>query len=116
MSLPQGGLAKEGFFPRHVYLIYCVNQGQDDTQARALIHHSTSSQAEPAKLPDFHAAPVPRTLYRPAQLPAVPEAKPTEQQAFQLLSEARHQQVRRSPASHAEGVSACMLYLISMQM
>ncbi|CAL5220532.1 g2566 [Coccomyxa viridis] len=65
---------------------------QLSTDARARTHHSTSSQVEPAKAPAFHAAPVPRTLYRPAQLPAVPEAKPTEQQAFQLLSKARHQQ------------------------
>ena len=68
-----------------------------DVQARARPQHPSSCEAELGKVPAFHAAPVPKTLYHPAQLPAVPEAKPTEQQAFQLLSEARHQQVSQSP-------------------
>ena len=64
-------------------------------QARGRAKHSAGSEAEPAQAPAFQAAPVPKTLYRPAQLPAIHEAKPTEQQAFRLQSEARHQQVHQ---------------------
>ena len=54
----------------------------------------------PDKAPAFHAAPVPQTLYQPSKLPLIPEARPTQQEAFQLQSEARHQQVLQAPPGH----------------
>ena len=74
---------------------------QFDAQERARSQQSMDGEAELPKAPAFQAAPVPKTLYHPARLPAVPEAKPTEQRAFQLLSQARHQQVLHTALSGA---------------
>ena len=80
---------------------FCDTTLQFDAQERARAQLSTGGEAELPKAPAFQAAPVPKTLYRPARLPAVPEAKPTEQRAFQLLSQARHQQVLHTAFSEA---------------
>lgn len=52
-----------------------------------------------------HAAPAPKTLYQPSKLPLIPETTPTQQKAFQLQSEARHQQVlqARHVSCHVSG-------------
>ena len=41
----------------------------------------------------FHAAPVPQTLHRPAPLPSIPEKQPTTAMPFNLISEARRNEV-----------------------
>lgn len=72
-----------------------LRRAETAMQARGMAKRSGVSEAEPVQAaPAFHAAPVPKSLYQPAKLPAIPEARPTEQEAFRLLSEARHQQVR----------------------
>jgi hypothetical protein len=48
---------------------------------------------------------VPKTLYQPPKLPAIHEAKPTEQVAFRLLSEARHQEVQTHLKTSQQGLS-----------
>jgi len=85
-------------------------------QARERAKHSAGSEVEPAQAPAFQAAPVPKTLYRPAQLPAIHEAKPTEQQAFHLQSEARHQQVHESPQLFQCHSSRCMQHKTILDM
>ena len=84
-------------------------------QARERAKHSAGSELEPAQAPAFQAAPVPKTLYRPAQLPAIHEAKPTEQQAFHLQSEARHQQVHQSFQLFQCHSCSCMQYKTGLE-
>ena len=66
-------------------------------QARGRAKRSAGPDAAPDQAPAFHAAPVPKTLYQPGKLPLIPETRPTQQEAFQLQSEARHQQVLQAP-------------------
>ncbi len=74
-------------------------------QERGRAKRSASTEAEPVRAPAFHAAPVPKTLYQPPKLPAIHEAKPTEQVAFRLLSEARHQEVQTHLKTSQQGLS-----------
>ncbi|CAK0783543.1 hypothetical protein CVIRNUC_006742 [Coccomyxa viridis] len=81
---PQKRRRRQSSFPAQPF--------QLSTEARGRAKRSAGPGGAPDKAPAFHAAPVPKTLYQPSKLPLIPEARPTQQEAFQLQSEARHQQ------------------------